>query len=77
MLGVLALIGGVFALMHRRWRLALTGAAGVVPLPFAIIAFAAWARYFHNIPSQSTYALATLLAFFPIVLLILSRKQFK
>ena len=76
-LGLLAVVGGIFALIHRKWRFALSGAVAAIPLPFAIIPFAAWARYFHNIPSQPIYTLGALLAFFPIALLVLSKREFK
>ncbi len=76
-LGLLAVVGGILALIHRKWRLALAGAVSAIPLPFAIIPFAAWASYFHNILSPSIFALGFLLALSPIVLLLLSKREFK
>ena len=77
-LGLLAVVGGIFALIHRKWRLALAGAAGIVPLPLitaSIIAVVAKSRY--NIPVPYTISLEVLLALLPIVLLLLSKREFK
>jgi hypothetical protein len=77
-LGVLPLIGGVFALIHRKWRLALAGAAAVIPLPFITFSvLAAVAEYDYNIPVPYTISLEVLLSISPIVLLLLSKREFK
>ena len=77
-LGVLALVGGVFALIHRKWRLALAGAAGIVPLPFITASvLAAVVRYDYNIPMAYTIGLEVLISISPIVLLLLSKREFR
>ena len=77
-LGVLAVIGGVFALIHRKWRLALAGAAGIVPLPFITVSILAIVvESVYNISRCYTISLEVLLSISPIVLLILSKKEFK
>jgi len=76
--GLLAVVGGIFALIHRKWRLALAGAAGIVPLPFITgSVLAAVAAYNYNIPVPYTISLEVLLAISPIVLLSLSKREFK
>ena len=75
-LGVLAVVGGVFASIHRKWRLALAGAAAVIPLPF-ITASVLVAVFKDYIPVPYTISLEVLLSISPIVLLILSKREFK
>ena len=77
-LGVLAVVGGVFALIHNKWRLALAGAAAVIPLAFITVSvLAAVAEYEYNIPVPYTISLEVLLSISPIVLLLLSKREFK
>ena len=76
--GVLSLVGGVFALIRRRWRLAFWGAMATIPglmlIPRGVHSFDAW--YF-----QLWYSFIViwplLLSAAIIALIILSKKQFK
>jgi hypothetical protein len=77
-LGVLAVVGGVFALMRRKWRIAVAGAAGIVLLPFITASvLAAVVEYGYNISRWYIFGLEILLAISPIALLLLSKREFK
>ena len=57
-LGLLAVVGGIFALIHRKWRLALAGAIGIIPLPLITVSIlAVEAEYRYNIPTLNTITL--------------------
>ncbi len=77
-LGVLSVVGGVFALNRRKWRLAFAGAAAAIPLIYmAPVGLAGWAEHFHNIPRLYIFVLGFLLSVLPIALLRLSKREFK
>ena len=82
-LSIMALVGGVFALLRRRWRLALTGAIATIPL-FLVAQFGA--RFlFGDLAANLTLlsfrlvylVLPPLLSVAIITLLILSKREFK
>lgn len=76
-LGILSVVGGVFALKRRKWRLALAGAAAAIPLPLmALFGLAKWAQHVHNIPELYSFVLGFLLSVSIIVLLRLSKREF-
>ena len=76
-LGVLSVVGGVFALKRRKWRLAFGGAAATIPLPLmALSGLARWAQHVHNIPELYTFMLVFLLSVSIIVLIIRSKREF-
>ncbi|MFQ6036786.1 MAG: hypothetical protein ACE5NM_13185 [Sedimentisphaerales bacterium] len=77
-LGILSVVGGVFALKRRKWRLAFAGAAAAIPLPLmALFGLARWAQHVHNIPELYSFVLGFLLSVSIIVLLRLSKREFK
>lgn len=77
-LGVLALVGGVFASINRKWRLALAGGVGIVTLPFITFSvLAAVIEYDYNISRWYVVGFEVLISISPVILLILSKREFK
>ena len=82
-LGIMALVGGVFALLRRRWGLAFAGAIATVPL-FLVAQFGG-RMLVENSGTGLTplsfllfyQALPLLLSISVIALIILSKKEFK
>ncbi len=55
-LGIVSVVGGVFALRRRKWRLALAGAAATISLPFmTLFGLAGGADYVYNFPQLYTF----------------------
>ena len=74
-LGILSVVGGVFALKRRKWRLALAGAAAAIPLLYmAPFGLGIWAQ--DVILRLYIFVLGFLLAILPIALLRLSKREF-
>jgi len=77
-LGIVSVVGGVCALRRRKWRLAFAGAAAAISLPLiALFGLAGWIEYDYNLPQLYTFGLGFLLSISPIVLLSLSKREFK
>ena len=77
-LGILSMVGGVYALKRRKWRLAFGGAAATIPLPLmALSGLAQWAQQVHNIPELYSFVLGFILSVSIIVLLRLSKREFQ
>lgn len=82
LLGVVALVGGVFALLSRKWGLALAGAIATVPL-FLVARFGLrWFidyPYFEPTPPIFYLNLVSplLLSIVIITLLVLSKREFR
>ena len=77
-LGILSMVGGVFALMRRKWRLAFVGAVATIPLPLmALSGLARWSQHVHNIPELYSFIVVLLLSVSIIALLVLSKRAFK
>ena len=77
-LGVLALAGGIFASKQRKWALAFAGAVVAITIPFITFSVIVWwAESLHNIPPPYTYGLEVLLSISPLILLVLSKREFK
>jgi len=82
-LSVMALVGGVFALLHRRWGLAFAGAIATVPL-FLVAQFGGRMLVGDSGTDLTQLSflllyqvLPLLLSISPVVLLILSKREFK
>ena len=81
-LGIVAVVGGVFALIRRKWRLAFAGAIATVPLflvaHFGLHWFEGY-QYFKPSPPilYLNFVSLFLLSIIIIVLLLLSKKEFK
>ncbi|MCH8865035.1 MAG: hypothetical protein IIB13_06730 [Chloroflexi bacterium] len=74
-LGILSVVGGVFALKRRKWRLAFAGAAAAIPLLYvAPVGLGIWAQ--DVILRLYIFVLGFLLAILPIALLRLSKREF-
>ncbi len=77
-IGVLAIVGGVYAFKRKRWRLALAGAiAAIIPSMTIMLAF--WQYFdpgdFFSLPTlQGFIGIPAIVA---IILTILSKKQFE
>ena len=77
-LGALSIVGGIFALIRRKWALALAGAVAIITIPFITLSVIVWwAESLHNIPPPFTYSLEVLLSISPLLLLVLSKGEFK
>ena len=77
-LGALAASGGTFALLKRKCALAFAGAVAAIPLPFITLSVIVWwAEHLHNIPQPCTYGLEALISISPLVLLIISKREFR
>ena len=82
LLGVVALVGGVFALLCRKWGLALAGAIATVPL-FLVAQFGLrlFINYPYYEPTPPIFYLnlvsPLLLSIVIIALLVLSKREFK
>ncbi len=84
----LSLAGGISAILRKRWRLALAGAASAF-MSLAITCFAPqvimgseywWAGYAHKVIPRiviATFAIPILVGWAPIVLTALSKNEFK
>ena len=78
LLGIVPLVGGVCALLHRRWGLAFTGAIATVPFIFiAPFGMGPWANYEYGIAPHYFSWLPLLLSIIIITLVILSKREFK
>lgn len=76
--GVLAIIGGIYACKRKMWHLALAGAiAGIFPsAPFMVSYLEEFSiRYFMHLPTSLDFKLV--FAIVAIILTVLSRKQFE
>ena len=77
-LGVLAVVGGIFASIKRKWVLAFAGAVVAITIPFITLSVIVWwAESLHNIPPPYTYGIEVLLSISPLILLVLSKREFK
>ena len=83
LLSILSVVGGVFALMRRRWRLALAGAIATLPLFLVVqfggrLLFGDFGTDLTTLSFRLLYqALPLLLSIAIIALIILSKKEFK
>ena len=76
--GIVPLVGGVCALLHRRWGLVLAGAIATVPLTFiAPFGLGSWANYEYGIALHYFSWLPLLLSIVIITLIVLSKREFK
>ena len=77
-LGILPLVGGIFALRCRRWKLAFVGTFPTVPL-FLIVpeTLGKYADLTWGIAQHYSFTLSLLLSIAPIVLIALSKREFK
>lgn len=77
-LGMLPLVGGVCALLRRRWRLAFVGTIPAVAL-FLIVpeTLGRFADLHWGIAQHYSFALSLLLSIAPITLIVLSKREFK
>ena len=77
-LGILPLVGGVYALLRRRWGLAFSGAITTVPLTFiAPFGIGPWANNEYGIALHYFSWLPMLLSIAIITLVVLSKREFK
>ena len=82
LLGMLSVVGGVFALLRRKWRLAFAGAIATVPL-FLTARFGGrvFIDFSYTQPSPPIFylylVLLLLLSIAMITLLVLSKREFK
>ena len=78
LLGIVPLVGGVCALLHRRWGLAFAGAVATVPL-FIVAPFGlgSWANLKYGIAPHYFFWLPLLLSIVIITLVILSKREFR
>ena len=77
-IGVLAIVGGVYAFKRKRWCLALAGAiAAIIPTVVAMYDF--WERFNPNyfFPLPTLQGFIGIPAIVAIILTVLSRKQFE
>ena len=78
LLGIVPLVGGVYALLRRRWGLAFSGAIATVPLTFiAPFGIGPWANNEYGIAQHYFSWLPLLLSIAIITLLVLSKREFK
>ncbi len=77
-LGILPVVGGIFALQCRRWKLALVGTFPTVPL-FLIVpeTLGRYADITWGIAQHYSFALSLLLSIVPIAVIVLSKREFK
>ncbi|HEY51366.1 MAG TPA: hypothetical protein G4O20_06125 [Dehalococcoidia bacterium] len=77
-LGTLPVVGGIFALRRRRWKLAFVGTLPIVPL-FLIVPETSgkFANIHWGMAQHYSFALSLLLSISPIALIILSKREFK
>ena len=76
--GIVPLVGGVCALLRRRWVLAFAGAVTTVLLIFiAPFGLGSWANYEYGIAQHYFSWLPLLLSIVIITLVVLSKKEFK
>ena len=77
-LGILPLVGGIFALRRRRWRLAFVGTIPTVAL-FLIVpeTTGRYADLFWGIAQHYSFALSLLLSTAPIAIIVLSKREFR
>ena len=76
--GIVPLVGGVCALLHRRWGLTFAGAIAAVPLIFvAPFGLGSWAHYEYGIALHYFSWLPLLLSIAIITLVIISKREFK
>lgn len=76
-LGIMSLVGGAYALLRRRWRLAFRGAITTVPLLLAVpLGIGAWAVHKYGIAWHYFFWLPLLLSAVIITLIIRSKREF-
>ena len=77
-LGIMPLVGGVYALLRRRRRLAFAGAIATVPLFFvAPFGLGSWANLKYGIALHYFFWLPLLLSIAIITFIVLSKREFK
>ena len=83
LLSILSVVGGVFALLRRRWRLALAGAIATLPL-FLVVQFGARLLVGDLVANLTPLSfrlvylvLPSLLSVAIVALVVLSKKEFK
>ena len=77
-LGILPVVGGIFAFRHLRWRLAFAGTFPIFLL-FLIVpeTVGRFADLHWGIAQHYSFALSLLFSIAPITLIVLSKKEFK
>lgn len=76
-LGVMPLVGGIYALLRRKWRLAFAGAIATVPLFLVVpLGVGAWAVHKYGIAWHYFFWLPLLLSAVIITLIIRSKEEF-
>ena len=77
-LGILPVVGGICALRRRRWKLAFVGSLPTVPLFFIVPeTLSGFANLQWGISQYYSFALSLLLSISPIVIIVLSKREFK
>ena len=77
LLGIVSLVGGVCALLRRRWRLALVGAIATIPLVLAsTLGVGLWAQFKYNITIEYFIWSPPLLSAAIITIIIRSKREF-
>jgi len=79
LLGIVSLVGGVCALMRRRWRLAFWGSISTVSLFFveASGGLGSWAEFYYGIAPHYFYWSPLLISAAIITLVVLSKREFR
>ena len=76
-IGIVSMVGGVYAIKRRRWRLAFVGAICTVPLFFStLFGLGARLEYIYDVAIHYSIWLPLLLSAVIITLVVLSKREF-
>ncbi len=76
--GITSVVGGVYAVLCIRWRLARIGAIATLPLfIIASLAIGSWVTFEYGITTHYFYWLPLLFSIVIITLIVLSKSEFK